>query len=186
MRKVVVFNNITIDGYFSDAKGDMSWAHTRKSDPEWDAFGEENARGGGVLLFGRKTYELMVSYWPTPAASQQAPVIAEQMNNLPKVVFSRTLDKPSWKNTKLVRDDIAAEVRKMKNEPGSPMVIMGSGSIVSQLTEAGVIDEFQLVVNPLVLGRGKTMFDGVKEKVALKLTKTRSFSNGNVVLYYER
>jgi dihydrofolate reductase len=108
------------------------------------------------------------------------------MNNLPKVVFSRTPDKPSWKNTRVVKGDIAAEVRKMKNEPGPPMVLMGSGSIVSQLASAGLIDEFQIVVNPIVLGRGKTMFEGVKEKFSLKLTKTRAFSNGNVVLTYER
>jgi dihydrofolate reductase len=111
--------------------------------------------------------------------------VAEAMNNLPKVVFSRTLDKAPWKNTTLVKGDIAAAVRKMKNEPGPGMAILGSGSIVSQLAQAGLIDEFQIVVNPIVLGRGKTLFDGVNEKLPLKLIKTRAFRNGNVVLYYE-
>lgn len=101
------------------------------------------------------------------------------------VVFSRTLDEASWSNTKLVNGDLAAEVRKMKKEPGSDMVILGSGSIVSQLAQEGLIDEFQLVVDPVVLGNGRTMFDSIKEKLPLKLAKTRAFSNGNAVLWYE-
>lgn len=185
MRKLVVFNSVTLDGYFCGDNGDISWAHTNSHDPEWNAFVEENAKGGGVLLFGRVTYEMMAGYWPTPAASQSDPVVAERMNNLPKVVFSRTLSTPSWKNTKVVKGDIAAEVRKMKNEPGPDMAMFGSGSIVSQLTRQDLIDEYQVVVIPVVLGKGRTMFDGIKEKLALKLTKTRTFGNGNVLLCYE-
>ena len=183
MRKLVVFNNVTLDGYFADRNGDMSWAH--KHDAEWNAFVGSNASGQGVLLFGRVTYELMARFWPTPAAMERAPVVAEGMNNMPKLVFSRTLEKASWQNTTLVKGDLAAEVRKLKQQPGPDMVILGSGSIVSQLAQAGLIDEFQIVVNPIVLGNGKTLFDGVKEKLTLKLINTRAFGNGNVVLYYE-
>jgi dihydrofolate reductase len=185
MRKLVVFNHVTLDGYFVDMKGDMSWAHSDKQDAEWNAFVAENSKGGGVLLFGRITYDLMTSYWPTPLAAGHDPVVAERMNDLQKVVFSRTLDKASWSNTKLVKGDLAAEVRKMKKEPGEGMAILGSGSIVTQLAREGLIDEYQIVVNPIVLGKGRTMFDGVKEKLALKLTKTRTFDNGNVLLCYE-
>jgi dihydrofolate reductase len=113
------------------------------------------------------------------------PAVAERMNNLPKVVFSRTLDKATWNNTKLVKGNIAEEMRKLKNEPGPDMVIMGSGSIVAQFAQEGLIDDYQIVVSPLVLGKGKSMFEGVKEKLSLKLAKTRSFSNGNVLLCYE-
>jgi dihydrofolate reductase len=127
----------------------------------------------------------MASFWPTPAARERAPAVAEGMNNMPKVVFSRTLEQVSWKNTTLVKGDLAAAVRKMKHEPGPDMAILGSGSIVSQLAQAGLIDEFQIVVNPIVLGNGKTLFDGIKAKLTLKLTNTRAFGNGNVVLYYE-
>lgn len=182
MRKIVVFNQVTLDGYFSDVNGDMSWAH--KQDAEWNAFVVDNAKGESQLLFGRITYEQMASFWPTPYAIENIPILAERMNSLPKVVFSRTLDKASWNNTKLVKGDLAAEVRKMKQEPGPIMAIMGSGSIVSQLAQEGLIDEYQVVVNPVVLGKGRTMFDGVKQK--LKLTKTRAFGNGNVFLCYER
>ncbi len=183
MRRVIAFEQVSLDGYFVDANGDMSWAH--KQDPEWNACAASNASGGGALLFGRVTYELMARFWPTPAAMERAPVVAEGMNNLPKFVFSRTLEKASWKNTTLVKGDIVAEVRKMKKDPGPGMAILGSGSIVSQLARAGLIDEFQIVVNPIVLGKGRTLFEGVKEKIALKAIRTRAFGNGNVVLYYE-
>jgi dihydrofolate reductase len=183
MRKVVVFNQITLDGYFKDPNGDMSWAH--KQDPEWTAFTSENASGGGELLFGRVTYEMMASFWPTPQAFEAAPVIAERMHSLPKVVFSRTLEQASWNNTKLVKGDPAAEVQKLKQESGPALVIMGSGSIVSQLAQARLIDEYQIIINPVVLGKGKTLFEGVTGRLDLEHTKTRTFSNGNVVLWYE-
>jgi dihydrofolate reductase len=185
MRKLVVFSQVTLDGYFAGTNGDMSWAHKDKQDAEWNAFVADNAKGGGVLLFGRITYELMTSYWPSPLAAKNDPVVAERMNSLQKVVFSRTLDKASWSNTKLVKSDMAAEIRKMKKESGEDMAILGSGSIVSQLAQDSLIDEYQIVVNPIVLGKGRTIFDGVKEKLALKLTKTRTFGNGNAFLCYE-
>ena len=185
MRQLVVFNSVTLDGYFTAVNGDISWAHAGKQDAEWDAFVSDNAKGGGELLFGRVTYDMMRSYWPTPQALRDNPVVAEQMNNLPKVVFSRTLDRASWNNTKLVKGDLPAEVRRMKKEPGNDMVLMGSGSIVSQLAPVGLIDEYQLVVNPVVLGAGRTMFDGIARMLSLKLTKTRTFGNGNVLLCYQ-
>jgi dihydrofolate reductase len=161
----------------------MSWAH--KQDPEWIAFTSDNATGGGgELVFGRKTYEMMASYWPTPEAMESLPAIAAGMNNLPKVVFSRTLDKATWKNTRLVKGDLPSEIRRMKDESGDPMVIMGSGSLVSQLTDASLVDEYQVALNPIVLGKGRTMFDGVRKRMDLRLEKSRSFKNGNVVLYY--
>jgi dihydrofolate reductase len=183
MRRVIAFEQVSLDGFFVDTNGDMSWAH--KQDPEWNEFQGSNASGDAALLFGRVTYEMMASFWPTPAAMERAPAVAEGMNNLPKVVFSRTLEKASWKNTTLLKGDLVAEVRKMKKAPGPGMAILGSGSIVSQLAQAGLIDEFQIVVNPIVLGKGKTLFESVKGKIPLKLIKTRPFGNGNVVLCYE-
>jgi dihydrofolate reductase len=185
MRELVAFINVTLDGYFAGPNGDLSWAHEGNQDAEWNAFVADNAKSGGQLLLGRVTYELMASYWPTPQALEHDPVVAEGMNNLPKVVFSRTLDKASWKNTKLVKGDMAAEVRKLKQEPGEGMAILGSGSVVSQLAQAGLIDEYQLMVNPVALGEGKTLFAGIKEKLTLKPTRTRTFGNGNVLLCYE-
>ena len=185
MRKLIVFNHVSLDGYFVDGAGDMSWAKADHQDAEWDAFVAGNASGGGVLVFGRVTYDLMAGFWPTPFAIESMPAVAAGMNNMPKVVFSRTLDHVSWNNTTLVKGDPAAEMRKMKQASGENMVILGSGRIVSQLAQEMLIDEYQIVVNPVVLGQGRTMFDGVKEKLRLKLTKTRTFGNGNVLLCYE-
>jgi dihydrofolate reductase len=179
----MVYNNVSLDGYFVDAKGGMSWAH--KQDPEWSAFVSENAQGGSVLAFGRVTYDLMAGFWPTEAALKSLPAVAERMNSGPKVVFSRTMEKASWNNTRLVKGDLTAEVRKLKQEAGDPMVILGSGSIISQLTDERLIDEYQIVMTPIALGRGRTMFDGIKEKLRLKLMKSRAFGNGSVVLWYE-
>jgi dihydrofolate reductase len=185
MRKLIVFNHVSLDGYFVDINGDMSWAKADHRDAEWNAFVTDNASGGGVLVFGRITYELMAGFWRTPFAIESMPKVADGMNSMPKVVFSKTLDHVSWNNTTLVKGDMVAEVRKMKKAPGEGMAILGSGSIVSQLAPEGLIDEYQVVVNPIVLGKGRTMFEGINEKLNLKLTKTRAFGNGNVVLWYE-
>lgn len=183
MPRLVVYNSMSLDGFFTDARGDMSWAH--KQDPEWQAFVRENASGGGQLLFGRKTYELMAGFWSTPAAMQSNPVVAERLNALPKFVCSRTLARASWNNTTLLQGDLAAEIRKLKQQAGADIVVMGSGSVVAQLTEAGLVDEYQIVLNPLVVGAGRTLFEGVQRKLPMKLAKSRPFANGNVVLFYE-
>ncbi len=185
MRKLVVFNHVTLDGYFVGPNGDFSWAHRGSDDAEYAAFVAENASGEGELLFGRVTYELMASYWPTPIAGQHNPVVAAAMNSTPKVVFSRTLDQARWSNTRLVKGDIVQEIRKMKNGPGPGMAILGSGSLVPQLAPENLIDEYHMVVDPVALGKGRTMFEGIRDKLTLKLTKTRTFKNGKVFLSYE-
>ena len=184
MRKLLVFNSVTLDGYFTDKNGDMSWAH-KQDDPEWNAFTAENAKSGGELLFGRVTYDLMASFWPTPAAAKMFPEVAEGMNKSPKVVFSRKMGQASWNNTRVIKGDLAEEIRKLKEAPGDGLVLMGSGSIISQIALAGVIDEYQMVVNPLALGKGRTMFEGIKNQLNLTLASTRAFKNGNVLLTYK-
>jgi len=177
---------VSLDGYFVDENGSMDWARdARDNDPEYREFVENNARGGGELLFGRKTYEMMASFWPSPAAKQSLPVVAERMNSCPKVVFSASMDKVMWQNTKLVKNNMVDEVQKMKDSSGVGMAIMGSGEIISQLAQEGLIDEYQIVVIPILLGSGRTIFAGVKDKLKLKLTKSRAFKNGNVFLRYE-
>ena len=125
MRQLSVFNSVSLDGYFTDLHGDMSWAH--QQDPEWNAFVADNASGESELLFGRVTYELMAGFWPTPQALAVMPAVAEHMNRLPKVMFSRTLDTASWSNTRLMKSDLVAAVRTLKREPGPDFTILGSG-----------------------------------------------------------
>lgn len=183
MRKVVVFETVSLDGYFAGPNGDLNWAH-RNDDAEWNEFVSNNAGGGdGPLLFGRVTYEMMVSFWPKPQAAQAMPKVAEGMNSRPKIVFSRTLADSSWNNTR-ISNDAVSEVRRLKSEPGENMVVLGSGQIVTQLASAGLIDELQIVVGPVILGDGKKLFDGVNQK-DLTLTSTRTFKNGNIFMCYE-
>ena len=183
MRRLSVFNSVSVDGYYSSIDGDVSWSHNGGDDPEFRAFIEGNAAGGGMLLFGRKTYEMMVRFWPTPLAAQQFPVVAKQMNELAKVVFSRTLAAASWQNTTVV-SELLAGVERLKREGEGDLTILGSGSVVAQLAQAGLVDEFQVLVVPVVLGAGRTMFGGCARQ-DLRVTSRRAFRNGNVYSVYE-
>src|SRR5690242_2532799 len=185
MRKLAVFNSISLDGYFTDKNNDLSWAHARQ-DKEWTDFISSNASGDSEMLFGRVTYEMMKAYWPTQAAAEQMPAVANRMNSASKVVFSRSMKESDWKNTRFYSGDIVEEVRRMKSQDGPEMIIFGSGSIVQQLTDARLIDEYQFIVTPIALGAGRTMFEKIKEPLELKRTDTREFSNGNVLMQYRR
>jgi dihydrofolate reductase len=184
MRKVIAFLHVSADGYFAGPGGDLSWAR-HEQDTEYKAFADENARRDSVLLFGRVTYQMMAGWWPSPMALEREPVMAERMNATPKIVFSRTLDKASWNNTTLLKGDAVDEVRALKQEDGADLVILGSGTIVKTLAQAGLVDEFQLLITPVALGAGRTAFEGVPEKLELQLTSTRAFSNGKVLLGYK-
>jgi dihydrofolate reductase len=182
MRRLSVFNLVTLDGYFAGEGGDISWHHV---DEEFQELANAASNSGNTLLFGRVTYELMASFWPTPEAIRTDPLVAAGMNAAEKVVFSRTLAKVEWNKTRLVKSDLIAEVRRLKQGSGRDLTVLGSGSIVSQLAQEGLIDEYQILLNPVVIGKGKTMFEGVKDRLSLRLTKTRVFGNGNILLQYE-
>src|SRR5262249_14611573 len=167
--------------YISGESGDISW---HRVDKEFQKYAEKNSNSGSTLLFGRVTYEMMASYWPSADALKDNPLVAQGMNRSPKVVFSRTLQKADWANSRFVKGDLLGEVRKLKKQSGRGLPILGSGSIVAQLAQAGLVDEYQLLLNPVILGKGRTMFGGVEGKPPLKLTETRTFGNGNVLLCY--
>lgn len=185
MARLSVFNSVSLDGYFSGDGGDLSWAHSAPQDAEWQAFVNGNAGGDGPLLFGRITYDMMAAFWPTPAAAQQMPEVAAGMNRLPKFVCSRSMKASPWQNTTVLNGDLLSEVQRLKQRPGGDITILGSGTIVSQLAQAGLVDAYQYVLVPVILGKGRTMFEGVTSRPVLKPTKTRVFGNGNVVLWYE-
>ncbi|GGP22184.1 dihydrofolate reductase family protein [Silvimonas iriomotensis] len=185
MRRLIAFIQLTVNGYFAGGDGDIGWAHHDTQDAEWNAFVADNVAGEALLLFGRVTYELMVSYWPTPMAAANDPLVARYMNSLPKAVFSRSLERVDWHNTQLIKTDLVSWVREQKQLPGKDMCILGSGSLIVQLAQAGLIDEFQVSVNPVVLGGGRTIFEGLTHPVPLKLTRSRNFANGNVLLCYQ-
>jgi dihydrofolate reductase len=183
-RTIGAFIQISLDGYYCDPHGDMSFAHKPPDDAEWHEFVNGNASGGGMLLFGRMTYDMMAAWWPTPMAAKAMPEVAARMNAMQKIVFSRTMSSADWSNTTLVKEDVVGAVRRMKDETGPHIAILGSGSIVKQLAGAGLIDTFQVVVNPVALGAGKSLFSGLSQELELELTNTRVFGNGSVVLWY--
>ena len=187
MPRVNMFNNISLDGYFVDTNGDMSWAHAGRDDPEMGEFTAANAQGGGALVLGRVTYELMKAFWPTPMAAQMMPEVARGMNAARKYVFSRSLKNSDWANTAILDGDPAAEVARLKKDGGDKgLTILGSGSIVKQLTTAGLIDDYQFMLCPVVLGGGRTLFDGVPGRPSLTLENSRIFKSGKVFLHYCR
>jgi dihydrofolate reductase len=182
MRKLTAFNFITVNGYFKGPEGDISW---HKHDAEENEYAVEMLKTGNMMLFGRVTYEMMASYWPTWNAIKNDPIVAEGMNNAEKIVFSTTLQTAGWHNTSLLKENMEKEIRKMKQEPGKDMTILGSGSIVTQFAEHGLIDEYQIMVNPVVLGDGIPLFKNIKHTLHLKLTGRRTFKSGTVLLNYQ-
>ena len=182
MGKLGAFNFVTLNGYFKGPKEDISW---HKHGAEESEYAAEGSKSGSTLLFGRVTYEMMASYWPTPDAFKNMPDVAAGMNSSDKIVFSRTLKNAGWSNTRLVKDKMVEEVKKLK-KAGKDMTLLGSGSIITQLAEHGLIDEYQIMVDPIALGEGTPLFKGIQHRLDLKLTNTKIFKSGVVLLCYER
>ena len=183
MRKVIMFNLITLDGYFEgNNKWDISW---HQVDDEFNEFSIEQLSQCSGLIFGRVTYEGMASYWPTPTVIENDPIVAGKMNSVPKFVFSKTLEKAGWNNTQLIKGDAVEELKRLKQLPGKDMFVFGSANLSSTFTRNGLIDEYRLMINPIVLGTGNPLFKGNGEMLKMKLLKTKTFSNGNVLLYYQ-
>lgn len=181
VRKVVLFNLISLDGYFSGPQGEIDWHHV---DEEFNQFAIHQLEEVGVLLFGRTTYDLMASFWPTQQALENDPVVANKMNTLPKIVFSRTLSTVTWQNTRLVSTDATHEVRRLKQETGKGLFVFGSANLSASLIREGLIDEFRVMVNPVILGSGQALFQQIHQPLKLNLTKNVVFANGNVLLIY--
>jgi dihydrofolate reductase len=182
MRKLSVFNFITLNGYFEGLNSDIGW---HRHGAEENEFSIEALKSGNILLFGRKTYEVMANYWSTPEAVKNLPAVAEGMNKSEKIVFSRTLKEVKWNNSRLMKENITEEIMKMKQTPGKDLAVLGSGSILTQFAEKGLIDEYQFMVDPVVLGGGTTLFNGIGHKLDLKLASARTFKSGVVLLCYQ-
>ncbi len=186
MRKVVFFMMTTLNGLYERARWDVDptgidWHNT---DEQFERFAADQLDQADTILFGRVTYQGMASYWPTSEAIAADPEVAEKMNALPKVVFSRTLEDVGWANSRLVRDDAAAEVRRLKEQPGKDILILASSDLATTLAAEDLIDEYRIMVNPVFMGRGKSVLVGLAQDVSLELLGTRTFANGNVLLTY--
>jgi dihydrofolate reductase len=182
MRKIFAFIMTTLDGYYEgpDEAFDF-WV----LDDEFRQFSIEQLDEADTLLFGRVTYEGMAAYWPTPAAQQEDPEVAARMNDLPKIVVSRTLEKAEWSNTRLIDDQVRDELTKLKQQPGKDIAILGSSDLTASVMRMGLLDELRIMINPVVLGAGRSVFSTAGERVGLKLLESRPFSSGNVLLSYQ-
>jgi dihydrofolate reductase len=194
MKKMFLFMVVSLDGYFEGPGHDLSW---HRVDDEFNEFALDQLHAVDGLVFGRRTYELMAGFWPKMlsdwsegrlhGSSQPSDAdlrIAERMDALPKFVFSRTLREPTWRNTRVISDNVREEVRQLKELPGRDLAIFGSSNRSVTLAELGLIDECRLMINPVVLGAGTPLLHGLDKKLDLELTGSRTFRNGNVLLSY--
>jgi dihydrofolate reductase len=181
MRKVIVWNMMTLDGYFEGPKPWEIDYHEYVWGEELERFSLEQAKEVGTLLFGRRTYDGMAAYWTTATGD-----VAEFMNSVPKVVFSNTLEAATWNKTRLVKGKAKDEVVRLKQAPGKNLFIFGSADLADSLTKQGLIDEYRIGLNPLVLGGGTPLFKPNEERLRLKLLEARPMQSGVVPLRYAR
>ena len=179
MKKIIVFNMVSVDGFFAGTDGNISWHNV---DAEFNEFAIKQLGEAGVLLFGKTTYDLMAGYWPKEGVVKDDPIVAGLMNSLPKIVFSKSMDKAEWNNVKILNDIKKLDIEKLKEISEKDIFIFGSGQIVQEFAKLGLIDEYRLMVNPVVLGQGKPLF---KEPAEFKLLESKQFKNGNVLIYYQ-
>jgi dihydrofolate reductase len=191
LRKVIYAMSLSLDGFIEAANGDLSWSNP---DEELHEHFNDLESMIDIHLYGRRLYENMAAYWPTadenPSASQNEIEYARIWRNMPKVVFSRTLDQVGW-NSRLVRENIAEEVNKLKDQPAAEdqpgkYLSVGGAELASSFMRLGLIDEYRLYIHPIILGGGKPMFPQLPNKVDLRLVETRTFGLGVVLLRYQR
>lgn len=181
MRKLIMWNLMTLDGFVEGPNRDIGW-HEDVWGEELAQLSIEQLRAAGALLFGRITYELMASYWPTAAG--ESAEIADFMNGLPKIVVSRTLEKAEWNNTRLIRENAPEEIAKLKREPGKSIFLFGSAELAASLIPYELIDEFRIGLSPTVLGDGNRLFKSPAQ-LKLRLLETRPLNSGAVILRFQ-
>ena len=185
MRKVIYSMNLSLDGFVEGPNRELDWS---TPDEELHRFWNDQTRETGTLLYGRRLYQLMADFWPTADANPSAPEyvveFARMWMDMPKVVFSTTLEKVDW-NSRLVRDNVAEEVTRLKAQPGKDMDV-GGPTLASTLIRLGLVDEYRLVVHPVVLGGGTPFFPALDNTISLRLIETRAFGSGFVYLRYRR
>lgn len=184
MRTLASFLMVSLDGYFEGRNPwELEWHNV---DDEFNDFAIDQLDASGCLLFGRRTYQGMAQYWPSAEAIRDDPQVAARMNDMPKIVISETLDRPDpeWKNTQLVRTNVADELSTLKQQPGKDLLVLGSSELTARLIEAGLLDELRIMVAPVVLTNGRSVLYTAKHRVGLKLIDTRTFRSGNVLLTY--
>ncbi len=181
MRKLVLFNMMTLDGFFEDSNRALDWHIV---DEEFLNFAAQQLDCVDTIVLGRLTYQLMAAFWPTDRAMNTHPRIARSMNQTDKIVFSSTLDRAEWANTRLVKEKADAIIAELKKKPGKDIIIYGSAKLAASLAPSQLIDEYRIMLYPVVLGSGHPLFPG-QARLRMKLLNTRAFRSGMVLLTYQ-
>ncbi|MNY09900.1 hypothetical protein D3C86_1428490 [compost metagenome] len=182
MCKLNVFNFISLDGYYKDLNNGIDWHQHGQEESDFSArnLGQDN-----ILLFGRITYQMMASWWPTQNAIDTMPDVAKGMNNAEKIVCSNTLQTVDWQNTRIISGDTIEQLEELKKTSTKDITILGSGKLITQLAGVGLIDSYQIMIDPVAIGNGTAIFKDIQRQLVLKLTGVRSFKSGTVLLSYE-
>jgi dihydrofolate reductase len=181
MPTIASFIFISLDGFYEGANGELDWPIV---DQEFNDFAARQLDEADAIGFGRATYEHMAAYWPTEQATVNDPAITTRMNEKPKFVFSTTLTDASWSGTTVVRGEATAHVPTIKAAAGKELLVIGSAHLTASLARVGLLDELRIMVCPIVLGRGRSLFEDLKDRVSLTLLRVRRFDSGNLVLTY--
>ena len=181
MRTLVAFIVTSLDGFHQGASGEFDWL---VPDEEFNDFAVLQLDEAETLGFGRRTYEHMAAYWPTEQARLKDPAITSRMNTKPKVVFSTSLEHAAWANTTVVAGEAVQQIETLKAASDSELLVIGSANLTAQFAAAGVLDELRIMVCPIVLGSGRSLFEDLKDRISMTLLRSRQFESGNVLLTY--
>ncbi|HME51889.1 MAG TPA: dihydrofolate reductase family protein [Candidatus Lokiarchaeia archaeon] len=181
VRTLFLFMMTSVDGYFETGQHGLDWHNV---DDEFVTFTHEQLGEVDTILFGRKTYEMMASFWPKPEGIAGDPITATFMTEIPKIVFSHEPFTPEWDNTTVITEGTISTIRALKNQEGKEIAIFGSNELCVSLMPSKIIDEFRIMVSPIALGAGNSLFTGLSDRVKLKLVKAREFVSGNILLCY--
>jgi dihydrofolate reductase len=182
MGRILVFNNLSLDGLFCDADGSVDWA--KRDNQELTEYVKQTRGDIATYLFGKNTYQMFASFWPTPAGKAANPYFAKILSEGQKIVFSRTLEQAAWENTVIEPAADRQTIERLKGSTGGDCLIFGSGRLVRELTQQGLIDEYQLVINPVIVGDGRPLFGPLPKRIELSLLEAKPFKNGTVLLRY--
>jgi dihydrofolate reductase len=181
MRTLASFLMTSVDGFYEGLNQELDWHNV---DGEFHDFALQQLDEADTLVFGRVTYTMMADYWITDAAKANDPLVAAKMNEMAKVVFSTTLQTADWTGARLLSGDMTKAMLDLKDQPGGELLVLGSARLTGSLARAGLLDELRIMVNPVVLGQGQSLFHAISDRVRLELLRTRVFDSGNVLLTY--
>jgi dihydrofolate reductase len=181
MRTLASFIFISLDGFYEGPSGELDWPNV---DEEFNEFAVRQLDEADTLVFGRATYEFMAAYWPTDQAMVNDPAITTRMNDMEKLVISTTLAEANWSGSTIARDEASDHLQELKAAPGKDLLVIGSTHLTASLARAGVLDELRIMIFPIVLGQGRSLFEDLRSRVSLSLLRVRQFDSGNVLLTY--